>query len=76
MGDYIGRIKFHEKVNFFYSQYDYNPLNISYIRSRETPFIGYVVAGNKSSDQITWYTSLMYSMHGPDIAPNPEIVMA
>ncbi|KAL7032201.1 hypothetical protein ACKWTF_007254 [Chironomus riparius] len=45
-------------------------------RSRDSPFIGHIIGGNNINDQVIWYTSIMNSIHGQDIFPNPEIVMA
>lgn len=44
-------------------------------RNRDSPFIGHIIAGNNINDQVTWYTSILYSLHGYDIQPNPEIVI-
>lgn len=44
-------------------------------RNRDSPYIGHIIAGNNINDQITWYTSILYSLHGYDLSPNPEIVI-
>lgn len=44
-------------------------------RSRDSPYIGHIFGGNNINDQLTWYTSILYSLHGYDISPNPEIVI-
>jgi hypothetical protein len=50
-------------------------INFSFNRNRDSPYIGHIMGGNNINDQVTWYTSIQYSVHRYDFTPNPEIVM-
>lgn len=47
---------------------------ISY-RTRDSPYIGHVIAGTNSNDSLVWYSSILHSLYGDNIMPNPEIVI-
>ncbi|XP_058831126.1 uncharacterized protein LOC131689818 isoform X2 [Topomyia yanbarensis] len=42
-------------------------------RSRDSPFIGHLLGGVDFSDQILWYSSILYSLHKDDILPSSDL---
>ncbi|XP_058445172.1 uncharacterized protein LOC131426451 [Malaya genurostris] len=42
-------------------------------RSRDAPFIGHLLGGVDFSDQILWYSSILYSLHKDDILPSSDL---
>ncbi|KAG4072948.1 hypothetical protein HA402_006628 [Bradysia odoriphaga] len=49
--------------------------NTNIMRTRDSPYIGHVIAGTNSNDSLVWYSSILHSLHGDNIMPNPEIVI-
>lgn len=47
----------------------------SIFRTRDSPYIGHVIAGTNSNDSLVWYSSILHSLYGDNIMPNPEIVI-
>lgn len=44
-------------------------------RSRDSPFIGHIIAGSNSNDQIIWYSHIWFSLFKNNILPNPEMII-
>lgn len=44
-------------------------------RTRDSPFIGHILAGTNLNDQIIWYSHIWYSLFRNNILPNPEIII-
>ncbi|XP_055620540.1 uncharacterized protein LOC129764915 [Toxorhynchites rutilus septentrionalis] len=42
-------------------------------RTRDSPFIGHLLGGIDFSDQILWYSSILYSLHKDDILPTSDL---
>ncbi|XP_053694159.1 uncharacterized protein LOC128742009 [Sabethes cyaneus] len=42
-------------------------------RTRDAPFIGHLLGGVDFSDQILWYSSILYSLHKDDILPSSDL---
>lgn len=55
---------------------EYKYLHFFICRSRETPFIGHVIAGMNSNDQIVWFSSILHSLYADNIFPKPEIILS
>ncbi|XP_036319247.1 uncharacterized protein LOC118733786 isoform X2 [Rhagoletis pomonella] len=45
------------------------------LRSRDSPFIGHVLAGSEWVDRTIWFSSIWYSLYGDNILPPAEIIM-
>ncbi|XP_039959581.1 uncharacterized protein LOC120774204 isoform X1 [Bactrocera tryoni] len=45
------------------------------LRSRDSPFIGHVLAGSEWVDRTIWYSSIWYSLYGDNILPPAEIIL-
>lgn len=45
-------------------------------KERETPFIGHIIAGTNSNDQVVWFSSILHSLYGDNIMPSPEIILS
>ncbi|XP_061386624.1 uncharacterized protein LOC133321554 [Musca vetustissima] len=45
------------------------------MRSRDSPFIGHVLAGSEWVDRTIWYSSIWYCLHGDSILPPAEIII-
>ncbi|XP_004529589.1 uncharacterized protein LOC101459354 isoform X2 [Ceratitis capitata] len=45
------------------------------LRSRDSPFIGHVLAGSEWVDRTIWYASIWYSLYGENILPPAEIII-
>ncbi|XP_055841106.1 uncharacterized protein LOC129908551 [Episyrphus balteatus] len=45
------------------------------LRSRDSPFIGHVIAGSEWVDKTIWFSSIWYSLYGESILPPAEIIM-
>lgn len=50
-------------------------INKCILRTRESPFIGHVIAGTNSNDQIVWFSSILHSLYSTDILPSSEIII-
>ncbi|KAJ6640262.1 Arf-GAP with Rho-GAP domain, ANK repeat and PH domain-containing protein 3 [Pseudolycoriella hygida] len=48
--------------------------NTNIMRTRDSPYIGHVIAGTNSNDSLVWYSSILHSLYGDNITPNPEII--
>ncbi|XP_059616967.1 uncharacterized protein LOC132261930 [Phlebotomus argentipes] len=44
-------------------------------RNRDSPFMGHILAGTNSNDQIIWYSSILYCLYKTDILPSPELIL-
>lgn len=42
-------------------------------RTRDSPFIGHLLGGIDFSEQILWYSSILYSLHKDDILPSSDL---
>ncbi|XP_062538328.1 uncharacterized protein LOC134206614 [Armigeres subalbatus] len=42
-------------------------------RTRDAPFIGHLFGGIDFTDQVTWYSSILYSLHKDDILPSSDL---
>lgn len=45
------------------------------LRSRDSPYIGHVIAGSEWVDRTIWFSSIWYSLYGESILPPAEIIM-
>uniref|UniRef100_A0A1B0A0W8 Rho-GAP domain-containing protein n=1 Tax=Glossina pallidipes TaxID=7398 RepID=A0A1B0A0W8_GLOPL len=45
------------------------------LRSRDTPYIGHVLAGSEWVDRTIWYSSIWYCLYGDNILPPAEIII-
>ncbi|XP_075154252.1 rhoGAP_ARAP and RA_ARAPs domain-containing protein RhoGAP15B isoform X2 [Haematobia irritans] len=45
------------------------------MRSRDSPYIGHVLAGSEWVDRTIWYSSIWYCLHGDSILPPAEIII-
>ncbi|XP_031627441.1 uncharacterized protein LOC116343504 isoform X2 [Contarinia nasturtii] len=54
---------------------DGSSINKTEKKERETPFIGHIIAGTNSNDQVVWYSSILQSLYGDNIMPSPEIIL-
>uniref|UniRef100_T1GG67 Uncharacterized protein n=1 Tax=Megaselia scalaris TaxID=36166 RepID=T1GG67_MEGSC len=50
-------------------------LNKDIVRTRETPFVGHVVAGSEWADRIMWFASIWYNFYGENALPPAEIIL-
>ncbi|XP_055683346.1 uncharacterized protein LOC129790114 [Lutzomyia longipalpis] len=44
-------------------------------RNRDSPFMGHILAGTNSNDQIIWFSSILHCLHKTDILPAPELIL-
>lgn len=55
----------YNKLKFFVFNY----------RSRDSPYIGHVLAGSEWVDRTIWYSSIWYCLYGDSILPPAEIII-